>query len=852
MTLPLPSLDDRSFDDLVREAKALIARHCPTWTDLSVHDPGVALIEAFAYLTETMIYRLNRLPDRAYVAFLNLIGATLEPPVAARAELAFTRMAGPTDKLKPMIIPARTAVSAVDTTNGGTIRFVTANAVTVPGDESSAIVDAHHCEYVDGEIIGVSTGVAGQRLRAGRAPMVRRAGANLSADVIVAVETSDPDVARRGEARMLNGVAFEPWAIVPVLTESAGSASTRRVCRVDMNSGIVQFPPALLGDVPPAGARIAIWYATGGGARGNVAQGVIRVIGDPALAAQWSVSNPGSACGGAAAEDLESAKERGPALFRTNDRAVTAADYEAIALRSSRSVSRAHAFNRSAMWAHATPGEVEVLLVPSAQDDRAPRSRTEIEALQTEAVRASVARSIDHARPLGTSAIVRWSNVKEVAVRVRVVVRPDEDAAALGERIAARLDDALSPLATRPGGPGRAFGQALWASNVHRVLEEGEGAVRHVDNVRLAVDEAPDADVRSIAVDGYQARTWFVASGSNVYRSLDDGDGWEVVVRLPGPAMIVRAYPAPPLGRPGFTRRAGFVAAIADLADGGSQVWMSTDLGERWEMRCELTAQATDLAWAWQGGDAVLYVATHTGLLRLLIAPGAVPEPVVIDPETLDLGVHSVTCAVDIDGELVVAAAAEQNRGVYLAYPMRSAGWVVTAMRGRDVRGVHVEYRGPNETYLWALLAGGTGIASMRVGDLDETWTDLAAAHWPDGASCWALGFAGGLVLAATQSDGVQCIDRRSADPRWAAPAQGCGLPLRADRGFEPVVAIGVRETAGSTIVIAGGPAGLHRSNDLAVTFCDCAARESDRLVTIPSTWLLVGGRHDIEIVVER
>jgi predicted phage baseplate assembly protein len=85
MTLPVPNLDDRGFVDLVREARERIARTCPEWTDLSVHDPGTALVEVFAHLTEVMLYRLNRLPTKAYIEFLNLLGVSPHPPAAAWA-----------------------------------------------------------------------------------------------------------------------------------------------------------------------------------------------------------------------------------------------------------------------------------------------------------------------------------------------------------------------------------------------------------------------------------------------------------------------------------------------------------------------------------------------------------------------------------------------------------------------------------------------------------------------------------------------------------------------------------------------------------------------------------------------
>ena len=74
MALPVPNLDDRRFQDLVDDAKRLVQQRCPEWTDHNVSDPGVTLIELFAWMTDQLIYRLNRVPDRNYVKFLELIG----------------------------------------------------------------------------------------------------------------------------------------------------------------------------------------------------------------------------------------------------------------------------------------------------------------------------------------------------------------------------------------------------------------------------------------------------------------------------------------------------------------------------------------------------------------------------------------------------------------------------------------------------------------------------------------------------------------------------------------------------------------------------------------------------------
>ncbi len=89
MTLPAPNLDDRTFQDLVDDAKRFVQRRCPEWSDHNVSDPGVTLIETYAMVVDQLLYRLNRVPDRLYVKFLELLGISLFPPTAAQVPVTF-------------------------------------------------------------------------------------------------------------------------------------------------------------------------------------------------------------------------------------------------------------------------------------------------------------------------------------------------------------------------------------------------------------------------------------------------------------------------------------------------------------------------------------------------------------------------------------------------------------------------------------------------------------------------------------------------------------------------------------------------------------------------------------------
>jgi predicted phage baseplate assembly protein len=128
MALLVPNLDDRRFQDLVDDAKRQIARLCPEWTDHNVSDPGVTLIELFAHMTDQLIYRLNRVPDRQYVTFLDLLGVRLFPPTAALAPTTFWLAAPQPDTVR---IPRATQAATVRTETDEAIVFETTEPLDI-------------------------------------------------------------------------------------------------------------------------------------------------------------------------------------------------------------------------------------------------------------------------------------------------------------------------------------------------------------------------------------------------------------------------------------------------------------------------------------------------------------------------------------------------------------------------------------------------------------------------------------------------------------------------------------------------------------------------------------------------
>ncbi|MBQ0901099.1 putative baseplate assembly protein [Micromonospora sp. U21] len=890
MTLPVPHLDDRAFLDLVTEARERIRQSCPAWTDLSAHDPGMALVEAFAHLTEVMIYRLNQLPEKAYVSFLNLLGVARHAPTAAWADVRFTRSG--TDR-GAVRIPAGLRVAAARGADPRPVVFVTTEPALLPAGETSVIVRMHHCEPVEAELLGIGTGQPGQVLRAARAPLAHTAE---PLDLLLGVEVPAGTVELGAAAREHDGRTFEIWRPVDSF---AGLGPQAKVYLVDRCSGTVTFAPALdlrppagptqpgstgepapadpaasaeppaapggpapspspvtVAAVPPAGRQIRLWYRAGGGPAGNVAAGTLTSLRDPLTGVR--VDNPGPAAGGREKEALESVLLRGPYEFFAQQRAVTARDFEVLAT-SSGAVARARAFTRAAVYSFARPGEVEVVLVPYVPAAARPGGRLPVAVLREHEVpeaRRRVETDLEQRRMVGIRSRATWARFKAVSVRARVVVRREEDVDAVRRRIHDRLHQTLSPLPTALNPTGWPFGEPLRASNVYRLLEHAEPGVRYVESVRFVVDEAPDAEVRALAVDQYQPRTWYAGRGPVLFRSSNAGAGWEPAGRFDG-ETVLRVAPAPAPARPGIVPRPGSVAVVTLRASGGSRVHLSTDLGETWSLLTDLDSRISDVAWLDRDGAGALLVATDTGLYEVSLLPGAVPLQILVDPSDADRGFYAVRAFVSERGAPGVAVAAQAGFGVYLSTAGgRPGSFAHVGLSNVDNRVLAVQYDGP-ATLLWSGAGEpdpkkpGQGCHRTRLFESDVQWQSVQGG-WI-GGTCRDLAFAGPLAVAATQSGGVLRLDTLAAHPQWQPVMVNCGLPLRDRTRFVPVDAIAVSGGAATgadqeRLILAGGERGVYRSAG-AVDWTASANQATADVVTVPDTWLLCSGEHDIEVV---
>ena len=857
MTIPVPQLDDRRWDDLVAEAKAFLKDKTEAWTDFSPSDPGIVLVELFAHLTELMIYRLNRVPEKAYLEYLRLIGLAIRPPAAAAVELEFQ-----SDKpaTAPISIPRGVRVS-ISRVSGGTEppTFTTDDPASIDVGQQSVTVLAHHCDFIEGELIGTGTGQPAQSVVVGRPPVIAPTGNEL--DLVVGVEARPDELTERVPARDYDGRPFRIWQDVDSFVNRSPDET---VYVADRFTGRIAFAPALrlpdaadptapptpLAAVPAAGREIRAWYRRGGGSAGNLPAGTISVIKDTVPGVR-TVTNPAAATGGRPAESLDEALIRGPQELHSVERAVTADDYEAIALKAGGAVARARAFTKMAIWQHALPGTVEMLLVPYVDEQEMSGGRVTADILhahETDTAKAQIQLAIDQRRPLGTNCQVNWASYKAVRVRASVVVRREENLEAVGQRLEQRLYATINPLpAPRERSPGWGFGQALRASHVYDILLKEPG-VRYVDSVRMFVDSAPDTNVLAIARDEFQPGTWYSGDGETVFRSLNDAASWEPVATFPG-ETVRRIESHPELS--------GHVTAVTAVA-GGSRLHVSLDTGETWDVQPLRKPEfvVNDVAWSMQGDEPMLLLASDVGLYEIGLDAGATFVQILVTPQQTR-GFYSVAVTKDALGARNVAVAAQAGGGVWLS----SEGGAPQTFRDtktlarEDIRVLAIQRDGPR-AFLWAGAAAagsddpGKGAWRWELRgseDPAEGWVAFGKG-WQAG-SCWGLAFHEGMVYAATHHGGVARLDARRADSAWTTPGINSGLPLRdpARFLFEQLDTVAAGRDG---LVLAGGDKGVFASTE-GEHYSSRSQTEFTETVALPSTWLFVSGTHEISVVSE-
>src|SRR5437763_1474736 len=504
MALPVPNLDDRRFQDLVDDAKRLVQQKCPEWTDHNVSDPGVTLIETFACMTDQVLYRPNRVPDRNYVKFLELIGVRLFPPTAARAAITFW-LAGPqtsTVHIKPgtqaatrrsdrdgtgglnrdgdvvLHVPKSHTVSVIQQQRAGWLRArvlqpepdqpTYSASPTINGLTAFTIggtTEAVNAELVENELLGASEGVPGQGFSLKHRPVVPG-----------------------GAAAILEVSGVDGWQEWTQAQDFVDSKPDDHHFVLDAVAGEVQLGPGVrepdgalrnYGAVPPKGARLRLRsYLIGGGGHGNVARNTISVL-KSSIPYVSKVQNRRAAEGGVDGEDIENAKVRGPIVLRTRDRAVTMEDYEHLAREAAPEVARVRCVTAGD---GADAGGVRILVVPAAGSSDG-RLRFE-QLVPNEETLQRISRRLDGSRVIGTRVLVEPPVYRGVTVVAKLRPRASANATRLQADALDALYQYFHPVSGGPDRSGWPFGRPVHVGEVYSVLQGLRGTAL-VEDARL-------------------------------------------------------------------------------------------------------------------------------------------------------------------------------------------------------------------------------------------------------------------------------------------------------------------------------------------------------------------------------
>jgi predicted phage baseplate assembly protein len=256
---------------------------------------------------------------------------------------------------------------------------------------------------------------------------------------------------------------------------------------LDPRTGEVRLGPAVrledgsvhqYGAIPPKGATVRlVSYRTGGGSEGNVAAGAISQL-RSSIPYVASVKNFKAASGGVDAESIDEARERGPLLLRTRNRAVTAEDYEILAREAAPETARVRCV---LVEEGADAGCLRILVVPSAPDED---GRIEFRQLVPDNDTGErIQAYLDERRVVGTRLRIEPPSYVGVKVEASLRARPNADPDRLRDEARQALYRYFNPLSGGPDGTGWPFGRPVQLGEVFGVLQR----VRGIDLVENAV-----------------------------------------------------------------------------------------------------------------------------------------------------------------------------------------------------------------------------------------------------------------------------------------------------------------------------------------------------------------------------
>jgi len=342
----------------------------------------------------------------------------------------------------------------------------------------SNVVPALQAQTVQGEVLGGSDGTRNQTW----------------------TFASTPVIAGSAQVRIDQGLGDATWTVAVDLLD-AGAQDT--VLSLDPGSGTLRCGDGIHGAVPVANPNnpdanvVAIEYRYGGGARGNVPAGAVNAL----LSSidhidAGKVANPFPAVGGRDEELLAAAKERARRMVRAQCRAVTVADFEALAQQAG-NVARTKALPlyHPQFPGIRFPGAVSVIIVPNAKrQDGVPFAPVPSDGLMR-----TVCAYLDERRLLTTELFVLAPSYHAISATVDVIADPEADSAAIRQGVENALTIYFDPLIGGDAGTGWPFGGTIHYSKVYQRIFQVSG-VDTVASLVLTLDGVEQPECRDVPI----------------------------------------------------------------------------------------------------------------------------------------------------------------------------------------------------------------------------------------------------------------------------------------------------------------------------------------------------------------
>ncbi len=863
-SLNIPKINECQYEQILASALKRVKEKNSQWTDLTPGDPGVVLLEAFAHMTEIMISQLNQLPYKAYIEFLAMIGVKLQAPIAAQTELII-RLSS--TRAADVLITKGTRVSGQrnDTIEKPPV-FITTRDVIIKPDEIEVTVPACHCHWIKGELAGVTTGQPGFFIQAAKRPIIAKN--SILDSLVVAIEINDQISCHPKQRIKFSDKEFGIWDEVD---DFSRVDKADFVYTVDRVTGNIQFSPAYrhyceqtLDDdadtdssIPPEGMEIRLWYCYGGGDTGNVPAGFLQVFKDsnPGL----TVNNRVAAVGGRNMETLENALLRGPQQLNSLKRAITARDFELLAIQSSGAVSRTRAYTKSSLWKHAKPGTVSVLLVPEinlAAGQEQQVSLNYLKSLQSNNILLNIQKVLDDRKPLGINCEVNWVRYKPIYITGKIIINKNEDSQRVKERVIESLYRTISPKIISGSVKDWNFGQSLKSWDIYKIIASEPGVIS-VEQLKLNTFYAPEKNCKALAVDNYQRNTWYASSGESLFRTVNNGNGWEKINEFDFVIEKILPYQK---NTSAISENMGLLAIIVKNNEKTDQIHISFNCGENWSERESIKIKGiNDIAWIEKNTGPVLLIATDDALYEYTIGTESVPIKILVDAKKPELKINAIVTSQDgHDGGMVAVFSSKENGQVYFSSngaadnqfkKLKDPPW-----ESGEVANIAIQKRDAHH-YLWALLKkmpNRSGNACYRrhlsvSGEDHEGWVKLSDG-WKAG-SCFSVTFYGSNVYAASEEQGILKMDVNAIKPVWEKREIDGKLDLESISKLGEPESIVASPVTGK--LMTSGKKGIFLRDEKSTSFKNCSSHLYSETITIPKNWLFCSEQHAIEIEVD-